>query len=149
MAIKEKAGLIALAAGALSFLGFILPYIWISQMGISILIWSWGLSVLLGAPFPVPPEFYSGIMFAGVLIIISAIILLATGTLAKKREDIKILGIAMVVAAILGLIGVLVPLADPVVSLAIMIGGLSVGFYLPLIGSIVGIIAGAVAVAIK
>ncbi|GAH38308.1 unnamed protein product, partial [marine sediment metagenome] len=80
----------------------------------------------------------------------SAIILLATGALARKREDNKVLGIAMVVAAILGLIGVLVPLADPNISMIISItGGLSMGFYLPLLGAIIGIGAGAVAVEIK
>ena len=149
MAIKEKAGLIALVAGVLSFIGWVIPYIWLSIGPVSTMIWSWGLATITGLG-PVPPAFVDEIVIAGVLIIISAIILLATGALARKREDNKVLGIVMAVAGILGLIGVFVPLLDPNISLMVTIGGgLSFGFYLPLIGSIIGIGAGAIAAAMK
>ena len=141
MALKDKAGLLALVAGVLTFIGWCTPYIWVSSgMGIDGMLWSWGLVSVLGITLFVA----SDILIAGVLIIISAIILLATGALARKREELKTMGYVWIVAAIIGLIGVFVPLA--------MIGttiGLSIGFYLPLIGAIVGLIAGALAAFVK
>lgn len=135
MAIKEKAGLIALVAGLLGFIGFVTPYIWLSAFGIDVMIWSFGLMSALGIIV-----FDTTITVAGVLILISALILLATGAMARKREEIKTMGYAWIVAAIIGLIGVFIPLAMlPGVT------GLSIGFYLPLFGSIIGIIAGALA----
>ena len=139
MAIKEKAGLIALVAGLLGFIGFVTPYIWLSAFGIDVMIWSFGLMSALGIII-----FDTTITVAGVLILISALILLATGAMARKREEIKTMGYAWIVAAIIGLIGVFIPLAMlPGVT------GLSIGFYLPLFGSIIGIIAGALAAFVK
>lgn len=148
MAIKEKAGLIALVAGVLTLIGWIIPYIWISLGPVSSMLWSWGLAVVTGLG-PIPPAIYEEIVVAGVLILISAIILLATGFLARKREDKKTMGYIWIVAAIIGLIGVLIPLGSPLISLMIAAGGLSIGFYLPLIGAIIGIIAGALAAFVK
>ena len=139
MAIKEKAGLIALVAGLLGFIGFVTPYIWLSAYGIDVMIWSFGLMSALGIII-----FDTTITVAGVLILISALILLATGAMARKREEIKTMGYAWIVAAIIGLIGVFIPLA-----MLPGITGLSIGFYLPLFGSIIGIIAGALAAFVK
>ena len=139
MAIKEKAGLIALVAGLLGFIGFVTPYIWLSAFGIDVMIWSFGLMSALGIIV-----FDTTITVAGVLILISALILLATGAMARKREEIKTMGYAWIVAAIIGLIGVFIPLA-----MLPGITGLSIGFYLPLFGSIIGIIAGALAAFVK
>lgn len=149
MALKEKLWLIALVAGILSFIGFVTPYISISQLGISMNIWSFGLVTMTPTPpFPIP--LIDEMMIAGILIIISAILLIVAGVLAKKRENLKLPGAICIVGAILGLIGVFIPLGDLYISLILSVGGaLSVGFYLPLFGSIIGIIAGAGAFLLK
>jgi len=149
MALKEKLWLIALVAGVLSFIGFVTPFISWTIMGITMSIWSFGLVTITPDP-GVPIPFAEGIVIAGVLIIISAILIIGAGVLAKKRENLKLPGAICVVGAILGLIGVFVPLVDAEISLMLTIGAtLSVGFYLPLFGSIIGIIAGALAVFAK
>jgi len=129
---RGKARLIALVAGVLCFIGFLTPYVWLSVMGITAMYWSWGLVSIMGMTV-----FVANFAVSGILILIGAILLIATGFLSKKREDLKIIGIIWIAASILSLVGVLIPLGMG------MRAGLSIGFYLPLFGSIIGIIAGA------
>jgi len=149
MAIKEKLWVIALVAGVLSFIGFVTPFISWAVGPMSMSIWSFGLVIITpdpGIPIPLIDE----LMIAGILIIISAILLIVAGVLGKKREEKKLMGGICVIGAILGLIGLFVPLGDLYISLLLTAGAtLSIGFYLPLIGSIIGIAAGAGAFIIK
>ncbi len=133
MGLKEKAWLIALVGGILGLIGWCTPYIWITTG--PMMMWSWGLVSIMG----ITQWVMSDIVFAGILIIIFAVIALATGFLAKKREELKIMGIIWLISGVLLLIGSLIP---------VFMGAdmyLSIGFYLPLIGGIVVILAGAAA----
>ena len=139
MALKDKAALIALVAGVLCFIGFLTPYIWITAFGISVMYWSWGLVSALGLIL-----FETTFAAGGFLILIGALILLATGSMGRKREDVKTLGYVWIVGSILVLIGSIIPTAMMGIAT-----GLSLGFYLPLFGSIIGIVAGAAGSFIK
>jgi len=140
MGLKDKAGLIALAAGVLSLIGWCTPYIWVTVGPMSLMVWSWGLTMMTGFP----TTFAMDIMVAGILIIIGAILAIATGYLGRKREELKTMGIIWLVSGILVIVGVIIPLAMMGMAL-----GLSIGFFLPLIGGIVAVIAGAAALFIK
>lgn len=140
MALKDKAWLIALAGGALALIGWCTPYIWVSAMGMDMMLWSWGLTYITGLGI----AFVTDIVVGGILIIIGAIIALATGYLAKGREDTKMMSIMWLVGGILALIGTFIPLGMMGVAV-----GLSIGFYLPLFGGIIAILAGVVALFVK
>ena len=103
MTLKEKAGLIALAAGVVNLIGFLTPYIWVSAYGFTAMYWSWGLASALGMIV-----FEATFAAGGFLILISALILLATGAMGRKCDDVKTMGYVWIVAAILGIIGVII-----------------------------------------
>jgi hypothetical protein len=138
MALKDKAWLIALAGGVLALIGWCTPYLWVSGMGMDVMYWSWGLASVMGMIL-----FDSTFAVAGILIIIGAILAIATGYLSKTREELKIMAIIWVVAGILALIGVFIPLGYGATV------GLSIGFYLPLFGGIIAILAGVVVLFVK
>ncbi|MFX1301954.1 MAG: hypothetical protein ACFE9X_01220 [Promethearchaeota archaeon] len=139
MAIKDKAWLITLVGSVLSLIGWCTPYIWVQMGSVYAMTWSWGLIVTsMGSGFSVD------LMIGGILIIIGAILGIATGYLAKSRENLKTMAIAWLVSGILVLVGVIIPVA--MMGMAV---GLSIGFFLPLIGSILAIIAGILPLAIK
>ena len=61
------------------------------------MLWSWGLVSFMG----VTQFVMSDIVYAGIIIIIGAVIAAATGFLAKKREDLKLMAIIWLVAGVL------------------------------------------------
>ncbi|UCC18312.1 MAG: hypothetical protein JSV62_09365 [Promethearchaeota archaeon] len=136
MALKDKVWIIALVSAILSLVGWATPYIWTWVGTIHSMIWSWGLIFVTASGI----WFIMQIMVAGIFIIISAISILVTGILSKKRENLKKMGLIWLVAGILSLLGVFTPLL-----MGIPAFGLSIGFYLPLFGGIIAIIAGIIA----
>ena len=143
MGLKDRAALIALVGGVLSLIGWCTPYIWVSAMGMTAMMWSWGLAIstVMGVTIV---EFLVNFMVGGILIIIGAILGIATGVLGRKREELKAMAIVWLVSGILVLVGVIIP----VVMMGMAIG-LSIGFFLPLFGAIIAIIAGIIPLAIK
>ncbi|MFX1419051.1 MAG: hypothetical protein ACFE9N_09055 [Promethearchaeota archaeon] len=136
MALKDKVWIIALVSAILGLVGWATPYTWTWVGTIHSMIWSWGLIVVTDSGI----WFIMQIMVAGIFIIISAILILVTGILSKKRENLKKMGLIWLVAGILSLLGVFTPLLMRMPAF-----GLSIGFYLPLFGGIIAIIAGIIA----
>ncbi|MFW9946665.1 MAG: hypothetical protein ACFFDX_07530 [Candidatus Odinarchaeota archaeon] len=90
------------------------------------------------------------------LLIVGAVLALIFSILAKKRESKKGMGIGLIIAGALILVAMFVPIAYITTMLAMMYGylpigmmPLHVGFYLPLVGGILALVAGIAGVAIK
>ena len=136
MALKDKVWIIALAGGILILVGWATPYIWTSVGGADVMLWSWGLVYETGSGI----WFIAQLAIAGIFIIISAILVLTTGYLSKKREDLRKIAIIWLITGILTLIGVFIPLIMRMSAIY-----LSIGFYLPLFGGIITFLTGIVA----
>ncbi|MFX1492677.1 MAG: hypothetical protein ACFFBZ_00180 [Promethearchaeota archaeon] len=90
------------------------------------------------------------------LLLVGAILALIFSILAKKRESKRGMGIGLIIAGALVLVAVFVPIAYIATMLGLMYGylpigmmPLHVGFYLPLIGGILALVAGIAGVAMK
>lgn len=137
MAIKDKAGLIALVAGVILLIGWFCPYIsiWIASTHT----WLWGLVIVLGvAMFGIPIPL---ILISGILILIFTIVILATGVMARKREDVKKMGLIWAVSGIVVFIVNFLPMA----MLGPAAAYVSIGFFLTLIGSLIAVAVGILA----
>ena len=140
MALKDKVWIIALAGGILTLVGWATPYIWTSVGGVNTMVWSWGLIYETGSGI----WFLAQLAIAGIFIIISAILVLTTGYLSKKREDLRKMGIIWLITGTLTLIGVFIPIIMRIPAIS-----LSIGFYLPLFGGIITFLAGLVALYVR
>jgi len=153
MALKDKLWIIALIAAVITLIGWFTPYIYIAYsvpnpvpppatLSATVIIWFWlqtaeitGYLSLIGSD--------TTLMALGIIMLILTIVVLITGFLAKKREELKIMGIIWLVCGVISLILLFIPLAQ-MTAFGIPPGTipLHVGFYLPLIGTIVEIVAG-------
>ena len=158
MAFKDKLWLIGLIGAILALVGAFLPYIGFSTTimiyTINVFVWLFGFAIMDIGPysmggFVVDPM----LMTMFILLLAGAVLALIISFLAKKREDKKVMGIIWIIAGALILVAMFIPLiqiavlAGPYVPLGLM--PLHVGFYLPLIGGILAIVAGIGAVAMK
>jgi len=158
MAFKDKLWLIGLIGAILALVGAFLPYIGFSTTfmtyTINMFLWLFGFAIMDIGPysmggFVVDPM----LMTMFILLLVGAVLALIISFLSKKREDKKVMGIMWIIAGVL----ILVAMFGPLIQIAALGGPympigaipLHVGFYLPLIGGILAIVAGIGAVAIK
>ena len=136
MAIKDRAGLIALVGGILLFIAWFCPYISITVVDVNI--WLWGLQVVKGSA---APFLYSTLLYPAILILILTLSILGTGAMARRREDIKNFGVVWAVCGITIFILNFIPL----VTLSLLALHLSFGFYITLFSSLIVIAFGVLA----
>lgn len=156
MALKEKLWMVALAAAVIVLIGWFTPYIYLSYSMVNpmpppatfsatVIVWFWLQTAEITGYMSISGS-DTTLMILGIIMLILTIAVLITGFLAKKREDLKKLGIIWLVCGIISLILLFVPLMMMAAfGLPPGVVPLHVGFYLPLIGIIIEVIAGALA----
>ena len=137
MALKDKAGLITLVAGVLILVAFFLPWFGVMVAGMFVGYWVWGLAVI-GPAVGFVIEMM--LMTLGIILLVLALISIATGVMARKREDVKTMGIIWLACGVISLIVVFITLASPLVMI-----GVSFGFIIGLVGAIIEVLAGVLA----
>lgn len=152
MALKEKLWMGALIGAILALAGAFLPYMGIDIMGMNMYLWLMGIlmgtivAMMYGSSFlfVIDPM----LMTLFILLVVFSIIGLVGAFMGKKRTDLKLPGILWIVAGIVALVVMFVPIAQLGAGYFGFVP-LHVGFFLPLIGGILLIIAGIAAFLVK